>query len=80
MLKLNIKRMSRDRIIYRRYMADIADCKDCGLINRCLRRKNAKRRTLDVPIGAEDNNYSKKMQAKIDSPEGRKIYAAIGDR
>ena len=74
MLKLSVKRMSRDRIIYRRYMADFADCRDCELINRCLRRKNAKRRTLDVPIGAEDNNYSKKMQAKIDSDQGRKIY------
>ena len=73
MLKLSVKRMRRDRIIYRRYMADFADCRDCELINRCLRRKNAKRRTLDVPIGAEDNNYSKKMQAIIDSDQGRKI-------
>jgi transposase len=73
-LKLNVKKFSRDRIIYRRYVADVKDCQSCLLKRRCLRRKNAKRKTIDVPIGVAKNNYSKAMVAKVDSEKGRKIY------
>jgi transposase len=73
-LKLNIKKFSRDRIIYRRYVADLKDCQSCSLKRRCMRRKNAKRKTIDVPIGVAENNYSKAMAAKVDSEKGRKIY------
>jgi transposase len=60
-LRLNIKRHIQDRNLYRRYMADAEDCKRCSLKSRCFYRKNTKRRSLDVPIGA-------------DSEKGRKIY------
>ena len=73
-LKLNVKKLSRDRIIYRRYVADLKDCQGCSLKRRCMRRKNAKRKTIDVPIGVAENNYSKAMAAKVDSEKGRKIY------
>ena len=73
-LKLNVKKLSRDRIIYRRYVADLQDCQSCSLKRRCMRRKNAKRKTIDVPIGVAENNYSKAMAAKVDSEKGRKIY------
>ncbi len=55
-------------------MADAKDCKRCSLKSRCFYRKNTKRRTLDVPIGAEKSNFSKAMLKKIDSDTGRKIY------
>jgi len=55
-------------------MADANDCKGCSLKDRCFYRKNAKRRTLDVPIGTEKTNLSKAMVKKIDSEKGRKIY------
>jgi transposase len=74
MLKLNIKKHTIDRNIYRRYLADEKDCKQCSLKSRCFYRKNTKRRSLDVPIGADENNYSKAMGEKIDSDQGRKIY------
>ena len=74
MLKLNVKRHIRDRNIYRRYMADAKDCSRCSLKSRCFYRKNTKRRTLDVPIGAQENNFSKAMLEKVDSDRGRKIY------
>ena len=74
MLKLKVKRHIRDRNIYRQYMADEKDCKQCSLKSRCFYRKNTKRRTLDVPIGAAENNFSKAMLKKVDSEKGRKIY------
>jgi transposase len=73
-LKLKVKRLIQDRNIYRRYMADAEDCSRCSMKSRCIHRKNAKRRTLDVPIGAAENNFSKAMLEKVDSEKGRKIY------
>jgi transposase len=73
-LRLNIKKHTVDRNIYRRYMADAEDCKRCSLKSRCFYRKNTKRRSLDVPIGTEETNLSKAMLEKVDSEKGRKIY------
>ena len=73
-LKLNVKKHIRDRNIYRRYMADEKDCSSCSLKHRCFYRKNTKRRSLDVPLGADKDNFSKAMQNKVDSDKGRKIY------
>jgi transposase len=73
-LQLNVKRHISDRNIYRRYMADAKDCSQCSLKSKCFYRKNTKRRTLDVPIGAEESNFSKAMLEKVDSAKGRKIY------
>jgi hypothetical protein len=55
-------------------MADEKDCKQCQLKAICFRRKKTRRRTLDVPIGAAENNFSKAMIEKVDSEKGRKIY------
>jgi hypothetical protein len=73
-LKRNIKRHTADHNIYRRYLADVKDCSSCSLKRRCFYRKNTKRRSLDVPIGAATTNFSKAMQNKVDSDKGRKIY------
>ena len=73
-LKLNMKKYRQDRNIYRRYMANEKDCKLCQLKIKCFYRKNTKRRSLDVPIGADETNYSKAMLEKVDSEKGRKIY------
>ena len=72
-LKLDTKHI-RDRNLYRRYMANAQDCKPCSLKSRCFYRKNTKRRSLDVLIGAQITNFSKAMQHKVDSDKGRKIY------
>ncbi len=74
LLKLKVRKLVQDHNIYRRYMADANDCSICSLKDRCFYRKNTKRRTLDVPIGAEKTNLSKEMLKKIDSEKGRKIY------
>jgi len=69
-----VKKHIRDHNIYRRYMADEKECGICSLKRRCFYRKNTKRRSLDVPIGAAKTNFSKAMQNKVDSDRGRKIY------
>jgi transposase len=74
-LKLNHKNYILYRNIYHRYLADEKDCKQCSLKSRCFYRKNTKRRSLDVPIGADEDNYSKAMGEKVDSDKGRKIYS-----
>jgi len=74
LLKLKVRKLVQDHNIYRRYMAGVNDCRGCSLKDRCFYRKNTKRRTLDVPIGAEETNLSKAMVKKIDSEKGRKIY------
>ena len=73
-LKLSVRKHEQSNNIYRRYMADMNDCHQCLLKTRCIHRKNAKRRTLEVPIGVGETNYSKAMSKKVDSPKGRKIY------
>ena len=73
-LRLDIKKHVQDRNIYRRYMADEKNCKLCQLKIKCFYRKNTKRRSLDVPIGADETNFSKAMVEKVDSDKGRKIY------
>jgi len=73
-LTLSVKKFTRDRVIYRRYVADFATCRRCRLKPRCLRRKNAKRKTIDVPIGVTEDNFSKAMAHKVDSSKGRRLY------
>ena len=64
-------------------MASSTECIDptkktvrgCELKIKCVRRKNAKRKAICVPIGIVPGNLTKAMQDKIDSEEGKKIYA-----
>jgi transposase len=74
-LILKVKQAVTDGVIYKRYAADKADCQDCGLKIKCLRRKNAKRKIISVPIGSVPGNLTKAMQEKIDSDQGKKIYS-----
>ncbi len=73
-LKCKARKVIRDGIIARRYVADEADCRDCKLRSQCLRGKKARRRSLDVPTGWVSGNLTKKMAEKIDREEGRNIY------
>jgi len=68
------KRLLRDGFIQRQYVADEKDCASCPLKRRCLIAKSHKRRHLSVHIGVDLTNPLRRMVAKVDSPEGRKIY------
>jgi hypothetical protein len=73
-LKLKVKSVEADGIIYRRYAADEKDCAVCKLKAKCLRKGISRQRQLSVPVGSAIGNLTKIMEAKIDSEEGRKIY------
>ena len=73
-LRLQVKKSKIDGVFYRKYVADEEDCKGCELKVRCIRRKNAKRRYLNIPVGNVPGNLSKAMAAKVDSEKGRKVY------
>ncbi|MFC1890140.1 IS1182 family transposase [Thermodesulfobacteriota bacterium] len=73
-LKLNAKNTITTGVIYNRYVADEKDCSVCTMRHKCLTAKGGKRRYLMVPVGSTEDNLSKKMQAKIDSEQGRRIY------
>jgi transposase len=74
-LNLNCKRCVNAGNIYRRYVADQKGCTGCKSRSSCLYDKTAKRKNLMVPTGTEGINLTKQMIEKIDTEQGRKIYA-----
>lgn len=74
-LNLNCKRVPSYGNIYRRYHADPKDCTVCKSSHRCLSRQKGRRKTLMVCVGTEGINLTKQMIAKIDTEQGKKIYA-----
>jgi len=74
LLKLVAKKAIMDGVIYRRYVAHKDECKGCEMKVKCIRRKDAKRRIINVPVGAVPGNISKAMAEKVDSEKGRRIY------
>ncbi|WP_425482802.1 transposase [Caldichromatium japonicum] len=60
--------------MYDVYHARPQDCAACPLRERCLSKPSASRRYLSVST-TQPPNLLDEMKAKIDSPEGKKIYA-----
>ncbi|MBW2647988.1 MAG: IS1182 family transposase [Deltaproteobacteria bacterium] len=73
-LKLQVKFFEVKNIFYRRYATDEENCSVCKLKTRCLTKGRARRRLMSVPVAYAIDNLTKRMAAKIDSDEGRKIY------
>ncbi len=57
------------------YHARPEDCAACPVRERCLSKSTASRRYLSVQVEEPEPNVLDKMKAKIDSAEGKKIYA-----
>lgn len=57
------------------YHARVEDCAACPLRARCLSKANTSRRYLSVQAGHQPPNLIDKMKAKIDSEQGKRIYA-----
>ena len=74
-LKLKVKKTEVDGVFYRRYVADADECRGCELKARCIRGRNGKRRSLNIPVGRVPGNLTEAMAAKIDSEKGQKIYS-----
>ena len=66
----------KGRYLGKRYMSTVAACSHCVLREKCLKNKNAKKKTLltlrNIP---DQKNFTEEMRDKIDSKEGREIYS-----
>jgi len=57
------------------YHARVADCAACPLRSRCLSKTDTSRRYLSIQVESQLPNLIDQMKAKIDSEEGKRIYA-----
>ena len=57
------------------YHARVQDCATCPVKTRCLSKSTTSRRFLSVPVDTQPLNPIDAMKAKIDSEEGKRIYA-----
>ena len=73
-LKVKLKELYREGLVYRVYRAEEKDCQRCTLRLKCLSGRGAKRKYLWVPIAVQLTNLSRKMAGKVDTEMGRKIY------
>ena len=61
--------------VYDIYRARQEDCDNCRVRARCLRKTNTPRRNLSVEVAGQQPSLIEQMKARIDTPEGRQIYA-----
>jgi transposase len=73
-LKVKLKELYREGLVYRVYIAEKKDCQRCTLKLKCLTGRGARRKYLWVPIAVQLTNLSRRMAGKIDTEMGRKIY------
>jgi transposase len=57
------------------YHARVQDCAACPVKSRCLSKSTSSRRYLSIPVDSQPPNSIDAMKAKIDSEQGKKIYA-----
>jgi transposase len=69
-------RSQRNRYrVYDIYRARPQDCALCPVRSHCLSQPTTSRRFLSIAVGSLPPNLIEHMKARIDTPEGRKIYA-----
>jgi len=61
--------------VYDIYHAHQEDCGNCRMRSRCLSKPNTPRRNLSVEVKRQQPNLIDQMKARINTPEGRQIYA-----
>ena len=61
--------------LYDIYHAHQEDCAGCPLKSRCLSKSNTSRRYLSVRVDQHKPNLIDEMKTKIDTPQGKRIYA-----
>jgi transposase len=61
--------------LYDIYHARPEDCAACPVRPRCLTKPTTSRRYLSVRVDEHERNLIDEMKSKIDSPEGKQIYA-----
>ena len=61
--------------VYDIYRARPQDCALCPVRSHCLSKPTTSRRFLSIEVGSLHPNLIEQMKARIDTPEGRKIYS-----
>jgi len=61
--------------VYDIYHVQPKDCAGCPVRDSCLSKASASRRYLSVRVDEPEPNVLDEMKAKIDSPQGKEIYA-----
>jgi transposase len=61
--------------VYDIYRARQKDCADCRVRSRCLSKTNTPRRNLSIEVEGQQPSLIEQMKARIDTPQGRRIYA-----
>ncbi len=61
--------------VYDIYRARQEDCVDCLGRKRCLSKPNTPRRSLSIEAPGQSSSLIEQMKARIDTPDGRQIYA-----
>ncbi len=75
MLKRGARSQRNRYRVYDIYRASQKDCASCPLRRNCLSQPNTSRRFLSVEIESQQPDLIEKMKAKMDTPQGRQIYA-----
>jgi transposase len=57
------------------YHAHVEDCAACPLRSHCLSKADTSRRYLSIQVDSQQPNLIDEMKVKIDSQEGKRIYA-----
>jgi hypothetical protein len=74
-LKCHARNQVNRHRIYDVYHARTEDCAACPLRSRCLSKSDTSRRYLSIQVDTGQPNLIDLMKAKIDSEQGKKIYA-----
>ena len=74
-LKCNARNQLNRHRTYDVYHARTEDCAICPLRSRCLSKSDTSRRYLSIQVDTGQPNLIDLMKARIDSEQGRKIYA-----
>lgn len=61
--------------VYNIYRARKEDCASCPIRSRCLSKPDTPNRNLSLEVENQHPNLIEQMKAKIDTPQGRHIYA-----
>jgi hypothetical protein len=74
-LDLRIREHKNKQKVYRTYTSREHDCQSCPLREHGLSGTKKTRRSLSIPVNSMPPTRSQQMIAKIDTPEGRKLYS-----
>lgn len=61
--------------VYDIYRARPQDCAACPVRSKCLSKPTTSRRFLSIEVGSLQPNLIEQMKSRIDTPEGKRIYA-----